>query len=272
YLGKEDILQVKLGDCVQQEMNILLCDIHAFTSLSEKMTPQENFRFINDYLKYVEPAVKSQEGFVENYIGDAVSALFHEPHQALEASIRIQQAITQFNTQQHLHVTSGIALHTGSIMLGIVGGMKRMQGMVLSKAILSTFTIQEITSLCQCPIIASEEILNNLQKPEKTDKRFLGYIFQKETNKLMKIHEILHESLENMHSKRKTKHVFENGVKQFFANAFEKAIASFKEVSQEDPKDQAAQLYYKAAKQFLGKQLPQQWNTLQLAEHASSNA
>ncbi|MEM7588698.1 MAG: response regulator, partial [Myxococcota bacterium] len=58
YLGKEDILQVKLGDCVQQEMNILLCDIHAFTSLSEKMTPQENFRFINNYLKYVEPAVK----------------------------------------------------------------------------------------------------------------------------------------------------------------------------------------------------------------------
>jgi len=50
FLNKESIVDVELGDQVQKEMSILFSDIRSFTTLSENMTPEENFKFINTYL------------------------------------------------------------------------------------------------------------------------------------------------------------------------------------------------------------------------------
>lgn len=50
-LGYDDITQVRLGDQVQRDMTILFADIRSFTSLSENMTPEENFKFLNSYLR-----------------------------------------------------------------------------------------------------------------------------------------------------------------------------------------------------------------------------
>ena len=48
-LNKRSILEVELGDQVEQEMAVLFSDIRSFTTLSESMTPSENFQFINAY-------------------------------------------------------------------------------------------------------------------------------------------------------------------------------------------------------------------------------
>jgi class 3 adenylate cyclase len=69
-------LEVKLGDQTQKEMTVLFSDIRSFTRLSEKMTPQENFNFINAYFKRVGPIVRKNGGFIDKYIGDAIMALF----------------------------------------------------------------------------------------------------------------------------------------------------------------------------------------------------
>ena len=70
-LNKKSILDVKLGDQIQKEMTILFSDIRGFTSLSESMTPQENFNFINAYLHFMEPVISKNNGFIDKYIGDA---------------------------------------------------------------------------------------------------------------------------------------------------------------------------------------------------------
>lgn len=75
-LDKKSILDVNLGDQVQREMAVLFSDIRAFTALSEKMTPKENFDFINSYLDKVGPVIRDHKGFIDKYIGDAVMALF----------------------------------------------------------------------------------------------------------------------------------------------------------------------------------------------------
>jgi len=75
-LDKKSILDVNLGDQVQREMAVLFSDIRAFTALSERMTPKENFDFINSYLDKVGPVIRDHHGFIDKYIGDAVMALF----------------------------------------------------------------------------------------------------------------------------------------------------------------------------------------------------
>ncbi|HAJ58623.1 MAG TPA: guanylate cyclase, partial [Cyanobacteria bacterium UBA8543] len=43
--------------------------IRDFTTLSESMTPQDNFKFINDYLSRMEPVIIEHQGFIDKYIG-----------------------------------------------------------------------------------------------------------------------------------------------------------------------------------------------------------
>ena len=77
-LQRDNILDPKLGDQVQVEMNILSANIISFTTLSERLGPEETFSFINAYLSWVSPIIRMQKGFIDNYIGDAIMALFPE--------------------------------------------------------------------------------------------------------------------------------------------------------------------------------------------------
>ena len=59
-------------------MTILFSDIRNFTTLSEQMTPDENFAFINAYLERMGPVIRDHNGFIDKYIGDAIMALFEQ--------------------------------------------------------------------------------------------------------------------------------------------------------------------------------------------------
>ncbi|HEY9299330.1 MAG TPA: GAF domain-containing protein, partial [Phormidium sp.] len=69
FLEKSSIIDVELGDQVQLEMSVLFSDIRDFTTLSESMTPEDNFRFINSYLSRMEPVINENNGFIDKYIG-----------------------------------------------------------------------------------------------------------------------------------------------------------------------------------------------------------
>jgi len=89
-LGKEDVTKVKLGDHIERTLTILFSDIRNFTSLSESMSPQQNFDFINSYLSQMEPVISQNGGMIDKYIGDAIMVLFpSEADDAVNGSLAI---------------------------------------------------------------------------------------------------------------------------------------------------------------------------------------
>lgn len=64
-LDKESILQIRLGDQIDMKMTVMFADIRGWTTLSEGMTPQENFNFINAYLGRVSPMIRRHRGFID---------------------------------------------------------------------------------------------------------------------------------------------------------------------------------------------------------------
>ena len=97
-LEKKSILDVKLGDQVQKEMSILFSDIRSFTTLSESMTPEENFRFVNSYLSRMGPLVREHHGYIDKYIGDAIMALFdRSPDDAVKTSVEMLATLREYN-------------------------------------------------------------------------------------------------------------------------------------------------------------------------------
>ena len=57
HLNKKSIAEVRLGDQIEKEMTILFADIRDFTTISEQLTPEENFEFLNFYLGQMCPAL-----------------------------------------------------------------------------------------------------------------------------------------------------------------------------------------------------------------------
>jgi HAMP domain-containing protein len=107
-VGRPKIVDVELGDNKREEMSILFSDIRSFTTLSESMTPDENFAFINAYLEHMGPVIRDHNGFIDKYIGDAIMALFKNADDALRAGLAMLDTLDQFNAGR-ARSASGIA-------------------------------------------------------------------------------------------------------------------------------------------------------------------
>ena len=180
-LGKESIKDVSLGDAVEREMTILFSDIRSFTTLSEDMSPRDNFMFINEFLKAVGPAIRNQGGFIDKYIGDAVMALFPDkPDSALQAALDMTDALDEFNRERQsrglfpIHI--GIGIHTGRLMLGTIGDSERMDGTVIADAVNLASRLEGLTKTCEQKIIISEDAMRGLENPARFNSRELGEV------------------------------------------------------------------------------------------------
>ena len=163
-MNKQNILDVKLGDHALKEMTILFSDIRSFTSLSEKMTPQENFNFLNSYLKRMNPFIWNNKGFIDKYIGDCIMALFPDGEEsALSAAIEMIKYLPIYNTHRcnygYTPIKIGIGIHTGTVMLGTIGHEIFMQGTVISDDVNLASRLESLTKLFGISLIVSKEII-----------------------------------------------------------------------------------------------------------------
>lgn len=265
FLQKKSILDVRLGDQIQQELTIVFSDIRGFTSLSEKLSPQGTFEFINEYLAWVTPTIREYNGFIDKYIGDAVMALFPEQgDHAIQAAIAMQDQITRYNVyrkrQQKTSIQIGIGIHTGSLMLGIIGQEERMQGTVISDAVNLASRLESLTKQYAASLIISEQTLASLSEPSKYNFRFLGKVQVKGKKLPVSVFEILDaEELSIRTLKLQTKAEFEKGMRLYYERQFAEASVEFYNVLKSNPKDKVARLLLERAAHYMVYGVPADW-------------
>ncbi len=251
FLGHDSITDVKKGDHVQKEMTVFFSDIRSFTSMSEKMTPQENFKFLNSYLGRVSPLIRNENGFIDKFIGDAIMALFPETvDSALDASINILNELTVYNSQRQNQgypaVKIGIALHTGVLMLGTIGEENRMDGTVIADAVNLASRLEGLTKIFGSGIIISEETLEKLNNPEKYRCRYLGNVHVKGKDKAVRIYEIFEGDREDVKTKKsESLNDYNNAIDLYYQKNFTESLSSFEKVLDIYPDDIVASFYMK---------------------------
>ncbi len=266
YLGRKNIIDIQLGDQIQTSMTILFSDIRAFTTLSEQMTPQETFNFINDYLKQVSPIIRQHQGFIDKYIGDAIMALFPDcTDDSLQAAIAMQQAVLDFNIQrQELGqppISIGLALHTGSLMLGTIGEQKRMESTVISDAVNLASRLEGLTKYYGVGLIISETTLACLADDWQKYCRFLDRVKVKGKTEAISIFEIFRgDTAKIIRVKQFTKGDFERGVKYYRVRHFDQAEHCLKRVLSAHPDDKAAKIYLERIQRFRRFGVPMDWD------------
>lgn len=257
FLGHENVIELKLGDQIQREMTILFVDIRAFTNLSEGMTPQENFKFINSYLARITPIIRENNGFIDKYIGDAILALYPgSPEDALRSAIRMVDYLQEYNGYRrnsgYRPINIGIGIHTGNLIVGIIGDADRMQGTVISDAVNLASRVQDVTKLYGANIIISQDTFVRLENPTTYNFRFLGKVKVKGKNQSVSLFEVFDgESPERVALKSRTKQGFEDAILLFSQRKFAEATEAFRRIAAQNPNDRAALLFLNRAELFL---------------------
>ena len=193
---KGSITEVQLGDHVAMNLTILFADIRAFTSLSEKMSPQENFNFLNNYLRRMEPVIDTHGGFVDKYIGDCIMALFdRRPDDAIESGIVMMKHLAELNEEVERQGKEpfeiGIGVNWGEMMLGTIGATGRMEGTVISDAVNTASRVESLTKIYGTALLVTEAVFERLESPSRFSVRILDRVRVKGREEPVVIYEVL---------------------------------------------------------------------------------
>ena len=121
----------------RRQVTVLFADMAGFTSLAEKLDPEEVHRVINDCFEVITAEVHRFEGTINQYTGDGVMALFGAPiahedsaRRAVHAALGIQRALSEYSArlqaERGLTVAMRIGLNTGPVVVGRIGDDLRM--------------------------------------------------------------------------------------------------------------------------------------------------
>lgn len=152
----------------KQTATVLFSDIRGFTSMSERMQPEEVVTFLNDYLQRMVEIVFDEGGIVDKFIGDAVMAVFGAPlpkpddaKRAVRAAQRMIAELDRFNIDQAnkgsgVHVRIGIGIHTGPLIAGNIGSDRKMEYTVIGDTVNIASRVQDLTKDFGVEIIVTQ--------------------------------------------------------------------------------------------------------------------
>jgi adenylate cyclase len=255
-LEKQSIIDVQLGDHVEKDITILFSDIRGFTALSEKMTPHQNFYFINEYLSQMEPIIFENHGIIDKYIGDAIMALFPTcADDAVRGSIAMLKKLTVFNQKRQednfLPIFIGIGLNSGPSMLGTVGGTARMDTTVISDAVNLASRVEELTKIYGTALLITEQTYLELADPLQYHVRVIDIVKVKGKSQEVTVYEIYDaDSPTIIALKDKTRDEFEEGFVLYHFEEFKDASPFFEQVLKTNPNDKVAHIYLKRCRHF----------------------
>ncbi|MEM7181419.1 MAG: adenylate/guanylate cyclase domain-containing protein [Spirochaetota bacterium] len=264
YLDRESVVDIVLGDQIELDMSILFSDIRSFTTISEKMTADETFKFINSYLEAMEPQVQKNNGFVDKYIGDAIMALFKDSNNAIDAAINMLDELYHFNQRREqrgeITIKIGIGIHTGKLILGVVGSSLRVQGTVISDAVNLASRLEGLTKMYGAALLVSEDSLKFLQNKDKYQYRMIDKVVVKGRENPVDVYEILNGNSQRIIDlKLSTIGDFVSGLLLSRERNFEDAVQLFTQVLEKDPMDKAAKLHLERCQYYAKHGVPPDW-------------
>lgn len=149
------------------ELTILFSDIRGFTTLSEKMTPDQVVSILNEYLEAMTEIIFRHNGTVDKFEGDAIIAFWGAPtrdarhaQNALAAALEMRQELSHLRAKwgsvDPKSFEIGIGLNTGDVFVGLIGSAKRVNYTVIGDNVNLAARLQDLTKEFSWPVLVSE--------------------------------------------------------------------------------------------------------------------
>jgi len=143
-----------------REVTVMFTDLRGFTSLSERMPPEQLLDALNEYFTIITRTIEEHGGVVDKYIGDAVMAIFGAPLEAADHPARavrcaeaLQKVLGEYERERRLAdlppLATGIGLATGAVIAGNMGSESRHNYTVIGDAVNLAARLQDQTKQFQ---------------------------------------------------------------------------------------------------------------------------
>jgi adenylate cyclase len=172
YLSPDLVKQIAASDeelplgGIKKELSILFLDIRGFTTLSEKLNPEEVVDFLNIMFNLITEKCLENNGTIDKFIGDAAMLIFNAPldlpnheYYAVKTAYDIQQGMVkvrdEIQAKHGVTVNVGIGIHTGLVVVGNIGSYIRVDYTAIGDNVNIAARIESNTKAGQ--ILVSEE-------------------------------------------------------------------------------------------------------------------
>ena len=171
--------EVRLGGA-KRDVVILFSDIRGFTSMSEKMEPDDVAHLLRDYFTEMVEIIFRHGGTLDKFIGDAIMALWGAPlgteddaDKAMLAAIEMQRALGPLNEHWEAsgkpRIAIGLGINCGQVFAGNIGSEQRLEYTVLGDAVNTASRL--CSNAARGEIMVSEPFYRRLKNPPPTEPR-----------------------------------------------------------------------------------------------------
>lgn len=274
YLSPEVITRVlknpdmlKLGG-EKKDMTVLFSDIRNFTTLSEKLEPQELVVFMNEFHTAMTSVILDHGGTLDKYIGDAVMAFFGAPQEqpahaligcrtALEMMERLYECRKGWCFPGFSGIEIGVGISSGEMVVGNMGSVKRMSYTVMGDQVNLASRLEGLTKQYGVKILISQfthaQLCHEITCREIDQVRVKGKAIPVTIYEPFKTDYFTNGTFAFIDS-------FEKGLRAYRERKFDDAIVFFEKTLALKPGDNPSVLYVDRCKAMRDVALPDDWD------------
>ncbi|MBC7876219.1 MAG: adenylate/guanylate cyclase domain-containing protein [Anaerolineales bacterium] len=183
------------------DVSILFSDIRGFTTLSEKLSPEDVVALLNPYLEAMSNVIYKHGGTVDKYEGDAIIAFFGEPVQfkdhavrALRASLDMRKALDELKNQwqkegRSNQIEMGIGINSGEVFVGLLGSAQRINYTVIGDNANLASRLQDLTKTYAWPVLISESTYQQVK--DEFDTELADSVIVKGKTKSVNVYKVI---------------------------------------------------------------------------------
>jgi len=251
----------------KRDMTAFFLDLAGFTTMSEKMTPEELTTMLNDYLSAFTEIILKHDGTVDKYIGDCIVAFWNAPldqsdHKklALLAAVDCQVEMARLNealTQYTIKPAARVGVNSGPMVVGNMGSKTRLSYTVMGDAVNLSSRLEGANKFFHSKIMTSEATFGELK--DVFDYRYLGSIRVVGKAIPVKVYEPFSRKGEAPPEVKAMLKHYEAGMKKFYKGDYAGSLPDFKAALAARPNDGPSQYYIETAEQYV-KEPPKGWD------------
>ena len=240
--------------------SVLFSDIRSFTTLSEKLGPQETVSMLNEYFTVMVDVIFNNGGILDKYIGDAIMAVFGVPFSgendsdhAVRAGVEMLIRLREFN-QRRLAMSKdpvliGIGISSDVIVSGNIGSPKRMDYTVIGDGVNLASRLEGANKFYGTSLLVSQSCFESLS--ERFLSREMDLIKVKGKTKPVAVYEIMdHYDQKVISQLGEIIENYEKALGLYRQRDWDGAIKGFKKTQSLNADDKASRIYLERCRYF----------------------
>lgn len=255
---------------VKKNITILFSDIEGFTTISEKMEPEELVEFINNYLSIMTSIVLKHKGTLDKYLGDSLMAFWGAPldvenkelnacRTAILMQKKMEELKSSFSTKSGEKIRTRIGINSADVVVGNIGGIERFDYTVMGDGVNLASRLEGANKMYGTTIMISEATYSKVK--DDVLVRIIDNIVVKGKTKPITVYELLGiVEDENALVKFELYEDYIKGYKEFQNRNFEIAKSYFQKSLDKNHDDNLSHIYLERSENYISNPPPENWD------------